>query len=145
MNNKEYAIAYKEVFEILKYIPKVEYNKIPKERIELYKTMQDKNYRFKYDPSKTFDEQNISKRAKAIIGLLYRDFWATNNQREKIMAKQKYERQKIEEEKLQKYKNQELFKNNKIDIKDNQDSSFLIIYKENIFVKLLNKIKKLFE
>ena len=43
MENVEYTIAYKEVFEILKYIPNADYNKIPKEKIELYKTMQDKN------------------------------------------------------------------------------------------------------
>lgn len=112
MKNVEYAIAYKEVYEILKYIQRADYDKIPKEKIELYKTMQDKNYNFKYDPSKTLDEQNVSKRAKAIIGLLFRDYWATDIQREKILTKQKYERQKIKEEKAQNYQYEDLFKRN---------------------------------
>ena len=73
MIKSEYAIAYKEVFEILKYISKEDYNKIPSEKIELYKVMQEKNYNFKYNPSKTLDEQNVSKRAKAIIALLFRE------------------------------------------------------------------------
>ena len=150
MENVEYAIAYKEVFEILKYIPNADYNKIPKEKIELYKTMQDKNYNFKYDPSKTLDEQNVSKRAKAIIGLLFRDYWATDIQREKILAKQKYERQRIEEEKAQNYQYENLFKKNKTEIqqtkvKDNVEQVSLVEYKESVFTKILNKIKSIFK
>lgn len=150
MENVEYAIAYKEVFEILKYIPNADYNKIPKEKIELYKTMQDKKYNFKYDPSKTLDEQNVSKRAKAIIGLLFRDYWATDTQREKILAKQKYERQRIEEEKAQNYQYEDLFKKNRTEIqqaqvKDNVEQVSLVEYKESIFTKILNKIKSIFK
>lgn len=150
MENVEYAIAYKEVFEILKYIPNIDYNKIPKEKIELYKTLQDKNYNFKYDPSKTLDEQNVSKRAKAIIGLLFRDYWATDIQREKILAKQKYERQKIEETKARNYQYEDLFKKNKAEIqqtevKENVEQVSLVEYKESVFTKVLNRIKSIFK
>lgn len=154
MANTEYAIAYKEVFEILKYIPQEDYNKIPKEKIELYKTMQDKNHNFKYDPSKTLDEQNVTRRTKAIIGLLFRDYWATDIQREKILAKQKYERQKIEEEKIQNYQSENLFKKNSIyntsknsqnekDIKQKEEKEVTLVkYNEdNFIIRLLNRIK----
>lgn len=150
MENVEYAIAYKEVFEILKYIPNIDYNKIPREKIELYKTMQDKSYNFKYDPSKTLDEQNVSKRAKAIIGLLFRDYWATDIQREKILAKQKYERQRIEEEKAQNYQYEDLFKKNRTEIQQTEvkadvENVSLVEYKESVFTKILNKIKSIFK
>lgn len=143
MIKSEYAIAYKEVFEILKYIPKEDYNKIPSEKIELYKVMQEKNYNFKYNPSKTLDEQNVSKRAKAIIALLFRDYWATDIQRKKILEKQKYDRQRIEEEKKQKYQYKDLFKKEErtIEIKDNTESVTLIKYKENVFNRFLNRIR----
>lgn len=149
MVNIEYARAYKEVFEILKYIPEEDYNKIPNEKIELYKTMLDKDYDFKYDSSKTLDEQNVTKRAKAIIGLLFRDYWATDTQREKILAKQKYERQKIEEDKVLNYKYEDLFKKNKTEIKqaeikDDIENVSLVEYKESIFTKFFNKIKSIF-
>ena len=91
MENEEYAIAYKEVSEILKYIPIFDYEKIPREKIELYKKMQDRDYHFKYNPLKTLDEQNVSKQAKIIIGLLFRDYWATQEQKSKIVPKQKNE------------------------------------------------------
>ena len=143
MGNVKYAIAYREVFEILKYIPKADYDKIPSEKIELYKTMQDKNYNFKYDPSKTLDEQNVSKRAKAIIGLLFRDYWATETQKQTILAKQKYERQKIEEEKSKNFQYGDIFKNisKKADITNAIPNNTLIEYKESVFTRILNKIK----
>ena len=143
MIKSEYARAYKEVFEILKYIPKEDYNKIPSEKIELYKVMQEKNYNFKYNPSKTLDEQNVSKRAKAIIALLFRDYWATDIQRKKILEKQKYDIQRIEEEKKQKYQYKDLFKKEErtIEIKDNTESVTLIKYKENVFNRFLNRIR----
>ena len=121
MEKVKYSIAYREVFEILKYIPKADYDKIPSEKIELYKTMRDKNYNFKYDPSKTLDEQNVSKIARAIIGLLFRDYWATETQKQKILAKQKYERKKIEEKKKAMYNPDNIFNNNKDTIIDNTE------------------------
>lgn len=157
MTNTEYAIAYKEVFEILKYIPQEDYNKIPNEKIELYKAMQDKSYNFKYDPSKTLDEQNVTKRAKAIIGLLFRDYWAADTQREKILAKQKYERQKNEKEKIKNYQYENLFTKNSIynTFKNSQNEKVveqkeetkdaLIKYNDGNFItRLFNKIKRFF-
>ena len=90
----EYGIAYKEVLEILKYIPIEDYNKIPKDKIELFETNANKDYIFNYDPNKTLNEQNVSKIAKGIIAILFRDYWATETQRQKIINIQNYERRK---------------------------------------------------
>ena len=89
MVSVEYANAYSEVLEILKFISKEDYNKIPANKIELFKLNSNKEYKFTYSPNKTLDEQNVSKRAKAIIGILFRDYWATEVQRDKIIRKQK--------------------------------------------------------
>lgn len=143
MENVEYAIAYKEVFEILKYIPNADYNKIPKEKIELYKTMQDKNYNFKYNPSKTLDEQNVSKRAKAIIGLLFRDYWATPEQREKIIRVQQQERIRIEKERQEKYKPNELFSTKKE--KETQEFALVEVKEEKWYKKIFDFFRNLFK
>lgn len=147
MKDIEYAIAYKEVYEILKYIPKVYYDKIPSEKIKLYKTMQDTDYNFKYNPSKTLDEQNISKRGKAIIGLLFRDCWATETQKQKILAKQKYERKRIENEKIKNFQNKNIFRSTskKEDLTNDIQNNKLIEYKENIYTRILSKIKNIFK
>ncbi len=107
----EYANAYSEVLGILKYISKEDYEKIPNSKIELFETNQNKDYIFEYNPNKTLDEQNVSKRAKAIIAILFRDYWATKIQKEKIISKQNYDRMKLEEEKKAKYNSDNLFKN----------------------------------
>lgn len=148
MVSVEYANAYTEVLGILKYISKEDYEKIPNSKIELFETNQNKEYKFEYNPNKTLDEQNISKRAKAIIGILFRDYWATDKQREKIIAKQKYDRNKLEEQKRKKYNPDEIFmikQDNSIisttkNIKENLE---IAEYKEQKwYKKILEKILK---
>lgn len=99
MANTEYAIAYSEVLEILKYIPVEDYNKIPKSKIELFETNANSGYSFTYNIDKTLEEQEVSKIAKGIIAILFRDYWATDTQKEKIIAKQNYVRKKLKNKK----------------------------------------------
>ena len=47
--DKKYAKAYTEVIEILKHIPKEEYDKIPETEIQFYENNCDKNYKYVYD------------------------------------------------------------------------------------------------
>lgn len=112
MVSVEYANAYSEVLEILKYISKEDYEKIPNSKIELFETNHNKEYIFKYNPNKTLDEQNVSKIAKAIIAILFRDYWATEIQKEKIITKQNYDRKQLEEKKKERYNSDNFFKNN---------------------------------
>ncbi len=146
----KYANAYSEVLEILKYIPVEDYNKIPKTKIELFKTNANNDYSFTYNPSKTLEEQEVSKLTKGIIAILFRDYWATEIQRNKIITKQNYDRIKIEKEKQEKY-NADIFKNrnNRYEYngeKDNNTNELAMIkYKESLFKKLINKIKCIFE
>lgn len=49
--DKKYAKAYTEVLEILKHIPKDEYEKIPKSEIQFYESNYDKNYKYMYNES----------------------------------------------------------------------------------------------
>ena len=44
--SNNYEKAYTEVLEILKYLPKEEYEKIPEERIEIFKNNCAKDYSF---------------------------------------------------------------------------------------------------
>ena len=144
----EYANAYSEVLGILKFISKEDYDKIPESKIELFTVNSNKEYNFVYNPEKTLEEQNVSKRAKAIIGILFRDYWATEIQREKIIRKQKNDRLILEEEKKSLYDVDNIFKkrnvsNEEINVKE--EVTEMIVYKENFITKLLNRIKNLFK
>ncbi len=141
----EYANAYVEVLEILKYIPTRDYNKIPKSKIKLFTTNANSNYKFNYDLDKTLDEQDVSKIAKGIIAILFRDYWATDEQRQKIITKQNYDRNQIEKNNRLKYNPDNVFKN-KSNVSNNIEyqSMKLTKYKEDLLGRLLKKIKKIF-
>lgn len=49
---KEYAKAYVEVLEVLRFLKEDEYKRIPKERIDIYSEYKDKEYDFKLDARK---------------------------------------------------------------------------------------------
>ena len=69
MADIQYANAYTEVLDILKYISKEDYEKIPKSKIKVFEENSNKNYNFTYDENKTLDEQNVSEIAKMIIAI----------------------------------------------------------------------------
>ena len=127
--NIEYGKAYCEVLEIIKYIPSNDYKKIPKEKIKLFEKLADKNCRIEYDPNKTLEENKISKIGRAIIAILYRDYWSTAQQREKILIWQQREKNKL------KIQQTEQIAENKLPI--NPD--------KNIFTKIFKKIKSIFK
>ena len=146
MENMEYANAYSEVIEILKYISEADYNKIPKNKINLFETNANKEYKFTYNPNLTLNEQNVSKRAKAIIAILFRDYWATAEQREKIIAKQNNDRMQIEKNKQERYNSDNLFYHRAKKVENIQNETVsLTEYKETFFSKIIKKIRQIFQ
>lgn len=91
MVNENYAKAYKEVLKILEHVKTEDVAKIPKEMIEMFKKNQDNYYEFKINMNKPFDEQKLMKETKAILANIFRDYWATEYQKEKILQKEKYD------------------------------------------------------
>lgn len=104
-SKNKYAKAYKEVIEILKFVPRESVDKIPSKLLETFENNMDKEYSFKVDISKNFEEQNLLDETKAILANIFRDYWAITYQRDKIIEKEKIDRIKIEESKREKYNN----------------------------------------
>ena len=150
----EYANAYAEVLEILNKMSKNDYNKIPREMIQVFEIYSNKEYAFEYDFKKDFDQQGISKRAKLILAILFRDYWANDNQREKIIAKQNYDRMKLEEKKKEKYNPDNIFNKKQGVINDiveehnvKEENMAIVKYKkqkwyQKIFDKILHMFRK---
>lgn len=144
---ENYACAYREVIEVLKYTKREDVNKIPKSRILLWRTNMKKDYDFKIDTTKTLEEQNLSKEAKAIIANIFKKYWATDYQKERIEAKEKYDIEQMEKEKYQKYNPDDIFKNRKQTIQQEEVASktaSMVEYREPLFKRILNKIKNVF-
>lgn len=143
MVNLKYANAYSEVLEILKYISKEQYNKIPNELIKVYEENSDKNYYFKYNPEKTLEEQKVLKITKIIIAILFRDYWATDEQKAKIIANQNNNRKKLENKKIEKYNAEEVFKKNEIIKEEIKEESLILIKKEKWYLRIYLFLKNL--
>lgn len=144
---ENYACAYKEVIEVLKYTKREDVNKIPKSRILLWRINMNKDYDFKIDTTKTLEEQNLSKEAKAIIANIFKKYWATDYQKERIEAKEKYDIEQMEKEKYQKYNPDDIFKNRKQNIQQEEVASktvSMVEYREPLLKRILNKIKNIF-
>lgn len=145
--NIEYANAYSEVLEVLNNMSKEDYNKIPKDMLEMFKTNCNNEYQFRYDLNKKFEQQEISKRAKLILAILFRDYWATPYQKEKIIAKQNYERKKLEQQKFEKYNPERIFENKRQPIIEEikNINSMIEVKEEKWYQKIFKLIKNLFK
>lgn len=145
-----YLKAYKEVIEILNFVPQESVDKIPQRMIDTFKAKMDHNYDFKVDINKSFEEQELLDETKAIFANIFRDYWATPYQKERIEAKEKYDRQKIEEEKKSKYNPDDIFnKRNKVDIEErieesNTNNLPIEVKKEKFYEKIISFFKKVF-
>ena len=135
--------AYKEILEILKYIPVDEYNKIPKNIIKNMEKKQDKQYQYEVTNLENFNNQPMLRETEAILSVLYRDYWATAEEKKKIRDKEKSEIEVLEIEKKEKYNPDDLFKkkinlNNENTVKDLS----IIEVKESVIKRLISRIKK---
>lgn len=141
--NERYRRAYVEVLEIINNFSEEEYNKIPKEKIEFYESNKDKDYKFTFDPSKDLNEQNVSKEAKAIIVTLFRDYFATEEQKEKLKQILQENEQKANQEKEKQYNPDNMFTSEEADKEENKETA-MIVRNENIFTKIWSFIKSFF-
>ena len=146
MINEDYANACAEVVRILDYIPYRDYKKIPKDVILHYEKNASENCDFEYDINYSLDEQNVSKTAKTIIALLFRDYWATLEQKNIISNYEKNETIKEENIKKEKYNSNDIFKNNtkstNIENNDNIQEKSLVNVSN---IKWYEKIWKIFK
>lgn len=150
MISKNYSKAYTEVLEILKYLPKNEYGKIPHERIQFFEDNKDYSYNFKIDPQIPLDKQNISIEANSIIVMLFRDYFASETQKEKLKVILKQNEDKYQEEIRNKYNPDDIFGNKKDKIttfssnKEIENNNLPIeVKRENFFKKFITYIKNL--
>lgn len=118
MMEDNYSKAYKEIVEILKYVPEESVNKIPKEMRDMFEAEMDKNYSFEIDTAKPFEEQELLEETKAILANIFRDYWATDYQKARIVEKENQDREEWERQKREKYNPNDIFKNRNVNNND---------------------------
>ena len=140
--NIDYAKSCTEILAIIYNMSIENFNKVPPEVIKSLKENKDPNYNFKLDYSKDINEQNISEFAIAMLKNVYRDYWATENTRQKILfdeANRRYEKEKIRREL---YNPDNIFKTmSKTNNRKETTTAIVPAKEENILKRLLRKLK----
>lgn len=141
--NEDYSKAYSEVLEVLRYIPKVDLVKIPKDEIMFYIKNMDNKYNYKYNFNKTFEEQSLMRLSKIIISNIYIKYLAKN--KEELLENERKEILKLEEENRKIYNTDNIFRNKNLDIEKDENNSLIVIEKQGFFRKIIDKIRRLFK
>lgn len=139
---EDYAKAYTELLEILKYVSKNSLEKIPKENLEMYNLNKDKNYNYEYDNNLEFEDQKMSRLTRILIANIYIQYWASEEERKILNQRDKEELEQIEIEKRNTYNPDNLFANRR-KINNVEEKSLVIAKKKNIIERMIDKIKKI--
>lgn len=131
--------ALAQTYYILNDFSETNKNKIPNTLIDTISENMDKEYK---------NTSELLEETKEILYAILNKYVLSQSQKEKLAEYYRFYDAKIEEEKAKKYQYKDLFENNKkeikkTEIKENADNVFLVPYKENIFIRFLNKIKSI--
>lgn len=96
MDANEYGNSATEVLELLKYIPLEIVNKIPHKFLEFLNEISNKDYKPHFNYNIPFEEFNLDKKTKELLGFIYITWWANNEETEeyKNIIKQENKRKK---------------------------------------------------
>ncbi len=136
-----------EVDEVLNYLSDEDLEKIPEEIRNLIKENKDKDYVWQYDETKPLKEQGLNRDTIAFLSYLNMEYLLNEEQKKLMEQIHKYNEEKAEAEKQNKYSTQDLFKDKKeikSQITENTKNTKMIVVKENFFTRIINKIKSLF-
>lgn len=84
MDKKNIAIAYAEIWEILKHTQDEIIERIPSDLLKRIENERDKNCTFKCDLSKGLAEQDITDLTKSLLSNIYREYLITPEERETL-------------------------------------------------------------
>lgn len=148
MNQTKYANAYTEVYEILSCLNNEEYLKIPEELIEVFEENRNLEYEYEINDEQDLSKQPMLRESKAILLNLFRDYLATPEQNQKIKQWLQADRVYLENQKQKQYNNNVFENNKKYEKINNEESKTIlpvVIKKQSIFYKIINKLKSFFK
>ena len=106
----DYKKRFVEVDEILKYLTKKDFDKIPVDVINLIRKYKDNRYIWRYDTSKRLEEQNVHKDSVTILSYINAKFILEGKQKKLMEFIHYYNEIKKEELKRKEFTNKKIFK-----------------------------------
>lgn len=149
MIDEIYKDSFKEVYDILENTEEDLLSKIPNSFMNFIKNNMNVNYKTNINSNETIDKQHLLKETEAILSLIYRSYWATDEEKNEFAKKDNLELIKEEEQKKEQYQGKDIYKVfeerknlNTITV----DNNLMVIENESfikrIFRKFLNIFKK---
>ena len=132
---KAYARACTEVFEILKEAPQEDIRKIPKELMDALELKKDREYKFKANSYTIFENEEISDIAKVILTQIFKEY---------IMKSEENIKNNEEDEKTLPT---EIITNNieNSDEKQEEQVALVEVKKESLYKRIIKFLKKIFK
>lgn len=136
--------AYKEIYKILNLMEKEYADKIPQKLKDLFEREKDNSFSVHINMDKPLENQNLQKDTLTILAILYINYWVESDEEKQELIKLFSDVDKKNEEF---YSVDKLFKKQEkiANINDKTTERQLIVQNNNFFMKLINKIKKLFK
>lgn len=144
-----YRNSFKEVFDILENTENELLAKIPNKFMNFIKENMNVNYKSNIKKDEDIDKQQLLKETEAILSLIYRSYWATDEEKQEFATKDKQEFIQNEEKKIENYQGKniyDVFEERKNINKVTVDNSLMVINKNENFIKrFFNKILTIFK
>lgn len=146
MITNDLKIAAKETNEILNNVVPNEYIlKIPEKFRDFLNEIEDKEYACKIDFNKNIDEQDITEKTKDLITVIYRNYWCTEDEKQNLDKILTENEKKYQEELLEKYNPDNLFKKREeTKVVLSEEVSLIEYKKHTLFDKIKMFIKNMF-
>lgn len=141
LDKKALPMAYKEVIKIIEHLPEELYVKIPDEIIQNLMLEMDDAYNYNIS---SYEEVRMLRETEELLAVIYRDYLASDKERNEILLREKQEEINEELERRKKYPVDNIFEKTK---KDYENINILLpveIEKKNIIQKLIDFIKSKF-
>lgn len=146
-----YLKAFVELNEIINHLNTNLKNKIPKKTLEAINNAKDKNYQFKYDNTQSLSKQKLLPETISLLSIIYSDYLCSEEEKKKWDEYDKFELQKLEEIKQQKYNTNNLFQQQRnvtsnVNIADLNNNKLQVISseKQSFWSKIKRFIMKIF-
>ena len=143
----EYAEAFSQVLYVIEHMDQTLIDKIPKKVIQVLRENALENEDNKLDSAKNLKDMELSPKACSVLAIIYLNCLCTSEEKSeyiKLLQKNDEIYQDMENEKIG---FEDIFENKTEIIEDrNPEITDMIVHKkENIFVRLINKIKDFFK
>ena len=99
MIDEIYKNSFKEVYDILENTEEDLLSKIPNSFMNFIKNNMNVDYKTSINLNETIDKQHLLKETEAILSLIYRSYWATDEEKNEFAKKDNLELIKEEEQK----------------------------------------------